>query len=401
MLSALKNSVDGGDNKRYYGKMIFEADKFFDGEQWWAVGTVEDSTTEPDQDADREPEVSTFSADYRDIWGLLSGIKVRRISPSNMLAYREIKEGRTHWNTPESWFLRYKMGVRNYEQSRAMIAGSAFDALVKGAIGRIYLGIDIGDELLEKQCDHSIDWARETGMTLLRFYVRCGAMARLRKWIDGADEIVIDGQYSGEVTLPDGSKVELGGLPDLDLRFGNVWHTHDWKVSGYMSSASPKPGYSWSSKTDDSYKSGLVRTFDVPVSDAKLNGSAPQEMTVGTLSAPQEMTIGTLSDPDHSSGMIKFPNNGLSADWDLQTTVYSHLNGSGYVGQPRTIHQIVKSKSGVLQCCEYGAVGKPGDDAWILNLAREIRNHLDSPDTPEEARWRSLYSDRTAQAVFS
>lgn len=167
------------------------------------------------------------------------------------------------------YYLKYLSEHRppRIPQSEAMAVGSAFDAYIKAYIHAKLYGkghpdsskFDF-DTLFSRQVEeHNRDFALNAGAHCFRVYKSTGALADLLKLLDVSPvppqmEFTAVGReeehgISNTVVADDASIHEHSGLvllgkPDLIYATLNERKVvHDWKVNGYMSSASPAPGY--------------------------------------------------------------------------------------------------------------------------------------------------------------
>jgi hypothetical protein len=167
---------------------------------------------------------------------------------------------RTWIEDPEKYYCTY-MAVNRMPrtpQTGPMAIGSAFDAFVKshlhqGLYGHYGADIDhpcgergpayLPDLIFRDQVapeHHS--WAWEAGREVFDGYVKSGALTELLREMEGSNDV------SFELTLTDAVSCSIGsvtflGKPDVFFRTasGRVV-VLDWKVNGYFSKASPKPG---------------------------------------------------------------------------------------------------------------------------------------------------------------
>jgi hypothetical protein len=189
------------------------------------------------------------------------GLSLKYLSPSSIGLFEQ---------DVENFYIRYASEREREPQTNAMAVGSAFDALVKGALGG--LGKEEVVELYKSQVEEQ--WqtsATVWGKECFEMYVACGAYADLEKDIElfGSgvnsvpeyDKIIEDTVQSGQAGAPasgialnieaditgdvefEGMVVPFRGKPDIVFSGPRGHGILDWKVNGYFSSASPKPGY--------------------------------------------------------------------------------------------------------------------------------------------------------------
>lgn len=314
-------------------------------------------------------------------------VNVFPISPSNVLCHLG-----SYFTGPDEWFLRYKLKKPRDPQSQAMMAGSAFDSYVKGALSRIYFGNDTTEELLAESCE-DIDFGRRVGLELLRAYSTGGAFGRLRKLLDQADQIILDGKLEG--VSPSGVAVmgyqdcawySQRSAEEIDrlcqaLGCSSVasqhLHVFDWKVTGYMSKASPKPFYCWSSKTGLPYKKGSE--WNDKHRDWNLQTT---------------MYAWMLSDSRRESEEKQCSGNCQCKD-GVQTHGECSGNCSVVPASPeqytKMIHQISKSGKGDLITTEYVTESDAQHDEWVDAMVTDVRDRMIAPDTNHEAALRAGY----------
>jgi hypothetical protein len=128
-----------------------------------------------------------------------------------------------------------------------MAAGSAFDAYIKSHLYKTVYG-NFGpsdgyrlESLLEAQVEGPLlGWGRAAGERLFSAYVSCGALADLVRELSGA---ATPPQFEFSVKGQIGSAVVLGKPDVFFTSSSGVRVVDDFKVNGYCSRASPKPGY--------------------------------------------------------------------------------------------------------------------------------------------------------------
>lgn len=159
---------------------------------------------------------------------------------------------------PQEYFLQYLLDDRlpRTPQTQAMSIGSAFDAYVKSHLHKIVVGGNdekyIFDNIFEAQVEpHNRDWARQHGKYVFEQYKQSKCLDHLiddLKHSEGSPrfEFEINGVVNG---FREGKETEIAGVPLLgkpDCSYINREGAHiilDWKVNGYLSVASPMPGY--------------------------------------------------------------------------------------------------------------------------------------------------------------
>jgi hypothetical protein len=149
---------------------------------------------------------------------------------------------------PEAYYEKYlSTNVQPKEpQSLPMAIGSAFDCFAKSALEADLLGVDSRfTELFEASVEEqNRDAAFLRGHYCMEEYKEQGAYADMLQLMVGS---VRDPQFEFEsVGTLQGSihAIPVMGIPDarITLPSGRYFYL-DWKVNGYMSKASPKPGY--------------------------------------------------------------------------------------------------------------------------------------------------------------
>jgi hypothetical protein len=151
----------------------------------------------------------------------------------------------------EDFYLRYVTPNRpdRVPQRQIFSVGSAFDAYAKNFIHEALFGKSPEFEfttLFEKQVEpHNRDWALKAGKICFDAYRNSGALIDLLMILRDADG---DAQFEFTVSTDEAvtqmGEVRLLGKPDAYFKhkFGE-YIVLDWKVNGYMSKATPKPGY--------------------------------------------------------------------------------------------------------------------------------------------------------------
>jgi len=146
----------------------------------------------------------------------------------------------------ELFYLRYLRKTRILKdiQTKAMAAGAAFDAFVKGYLYRYFYGNgnDYFLNLFEKQVDpENRDFGIQIGKMLFDKYFEAGCVADLIFELKGAVKPHFEFELKNQV-----SGVPLMGRPDLffiNEEGGKV--VYDWKVNGVVQDSlkSPMKGY--------------------------------------------------------------------------------------------------------------------------------------------------------------
>ncbi len=171
------------------------------------------------------------------------GLSLSYLSPSSIGLFEQ---------DVETFYIRYASERKREPQTNAMAVGSAFDALVKGALGG--LGVDETLALYKGQVEEQ--WHREAavwGRECYELYGDCGAYDDLVSDMclysgvgdiaDPALDVSIETDVTKVVHDKNITGVPLRGKPDF-IFSGPLGHgILDWKVNGYFSAASPKPGY--------------------------------------------------------------------------------------------------------------------------------------------------------------
>lgn len=150
----------------------------------------------------------------------------RYLSPSALMSFEK---------DPEYFYKTRVLDHAKDEQTKPMVAGTGFDALVKE-----YIDPEVSAAQLIKDGVDSkelIDFAIQAGAESFSFYKNSGALASLMLEMQGSQPNVI-GQVEREV-----GGVLLHGRPDLVFEKGPDTIVIDWKVNGFCSAASPAPGY--------------------------------------------------------------------------------------------------------------------------------------------------------------
>lgn len=140
-------------------------------------------------------------------------MNVSYLSPTSLTLWEKNRLG---------WYARYVYGVKD-EATPAMKLGGDFDCRVKRALG--------WDGEVAASADADRVWEA---------YRACGAWDDLQREIE-----VIITTYGGNVTCEGRRSGVVAGVPVVgipDVVIGGRFLL-DWKVNGFYSSASPKPGY--------------------------------------------------------------------------------------------------------------------------------------------------------------
>lgn len=158
------------------------------------------------------------------------------------------------WETDRrEYYIKYLGNkIPSVPQTNAMAIGSAFDAYIKAALfERLGSGTCRAcapfDQLFAASVEaHNRQVAKRDGLLVFNDYVRLGALDGLIKLMEYMDvrEVVLEGDKTVEV-----QGVPLRGKLDMWVKGSRGSFILDWKVNGYYSKASPKPGYVWNSKT--------------------------------------------------------------------------------------------------------------------------------------------------------
>jgi len=158
--------------------------------------------------------------------------KLKKISPTAL---------KTFESDPDRFVMTYILGSERLPQNEPMAIGSAFDIYVKTAL------LNESQEYFEDQFQRSVeithrDWARVEGKRVFDMYAASGALDNLRSEISDSP-IRCEFDTTHIIKYPDGSEVPIGGKPDLMYVRDNLGVIVDWKVTGFMSRASPAHGY--------------------------------------------------------------------------------------------------------------------------------------------------------------
>lgn len=166
-------------------------------------------------------------------------VAYENISPTALMLYME--------NLGE-FTMKYLTQVRapKLQQTKPMAVGSAFDAIVKEYI-RVNLGLPVGGDLWAQV---EVPGMEGIGKMIFEKYKASGALADLMLEIDRAGDLRYEFDLKGNT--PKG--VPIQGKPDL--AWGN--RIIDWKVNGFLSNASPKPGYVLDRSTGKCHKDAIV-----------------------------------------------------------------------------------------------------------------------------------------------
>lgn len=224
-----------------------------------------------------------------------------RLSPTSLMLFEK---------DPREWFIKYRCRAGGIGQTPPMAIGSVFDACVKAYL-MWNLPRVVGDKkreetLTKEQVDADLENRAqiiEDGREAFRIYREIGALSRLVEELRDHD-CQFEFNCKGLVECDLGS-VELTGRPDC-VASGAIL---DWKVNGFYSKASPKPGYIRVFCNPENCSKRIMRNHGSHHKDC-----FPMEYGGWTINGASE--LGTISE-----------------DWGLQTTVYSWLRG-GVVGEP-------------------------------------------------------------------
>lgn len=186
----------------------------------------------------------------------------------------------------ETYYIRYLTEKRSPRepQTQPMSVGSAFDAYIKSHLHyAVYGNYGEGDKfrresLFESQVEpQNRDWAKPAGQYLFEEYTRLGALSdlllELRSAI-GNPRFEIEIASTVDADLP--CDVKLLGKPDLYFMNKEATNVEfDFKVNGYCSKASPKPGYVQlrGGKSEGPHKNAVV----TPYQGMKINSATTLE----------------------------------------------------------------------------------------------------------------------------
>jgi len=130
----------------------------------------------------------------------------------------------------DKWYMYYLRRMPRSPQTLPMAVGSAFDCHVKEKLVPGYL-----EEHWKGAVEVGVRGsAAAAGAECMSNYVALGGYDRLLSLLDGSDFVCED------TVLGDVEGVPVLGKPDIWWKDGVL----DWKVNGYCSAASPRPGYS-------------------------------------------------------------------------------------------------------------------------------------------------------------
>ena len=165
---------------------------------------------------------------------------VQYMSPSSLSLF---------WSDREGYYMRYLTPNRvRFPQTKAMSAGSAFDAYVKSYLYRQLFGECTPEfelnTIFEKQVEpHNRDWARSEGAGAFMAYKKSGALADLLSELMMASTTP---RFESDLTA-DLFGVPVLGKPDLYYTAKSGMPVIlDWKCTGFDSNyaKSPYKGYS-------------------------------------------------------------------------------------------------------------------------------------------------------------
>ena len=176
--------------------------------------------------------------------------KIEYLSPSSINQFRK---------NLDEFYLKYLAETRSpkFPQDKPMSVGSAFDAYVKSFLHEHVFGKDKDPKfdfttLFEKQVEpQNRDFAILAGKHAFESYKKYGALADLLVDIGKSIgkprfELEVTGIVNGyrEGMTMSKSGVTLLGKPDMFwINQEGLYATLDWKVNGWMTKASPMPGY--------------------------------------------------------------------------------------------------------------------------------------------------------------
>lgn len=147
----------------------------------------------------------------------------------------------TFYKDPKRFVDTYVLGGQRMAQTKPMAIGSAFDVYIK-----LFL-LDETEEWFQKEFNRSVEkphreWALVEGKKVFEMYQKSGALNNLMTEIAGA-EVQCEFKTKHDVIYEDGYSVPLRGIPDLMFLKGDLGLIVDWKVTGFMTKASPAHGY--------------------------------------------------------------------------------------------------------------------------------------------------------------
>jgi hypothetical protein len=261
---------------------------------------------------------------------------IKAISPTALMLWRQDRDA----------FLRkYALREQQEPQTQAMAAGSAFDSFVKGYLrSTLDVNCDIEQEthlLFATAVEaHNREWAWGVGRELFGIYQASGALATLVLQLrEAAHEPRMELRVDGTIHAGSLGIVPIRGIPDLYYYTGEYTLViRDWKVNGYMSKASPKPGY--------------INLYG----NHRHAGDNHPDAVVMMDPCGLKVNIRGLEE--------------VSPDWALQQCLYAWILGE-HVGSPfiAGIEQVSKSGRGDIIITQYSArVGKEFQESVYESL---------------------------------
>ena len=148
-----------------------------------------------------------------------------------------------YFKDPRAYYLKYMMSGERIRipQTQAMAVGSAFDAYIKNYLYKEIMGTLLDPDLFVKQVEsQNRDFARKAGMDVFSQYIATGMAADLLAEMSRSPiEPVFEGRVERVI-----EGIPIVGYPDLTYQnTDGIPVIRDWKVNGYLSSASPVKGY--------------------------------------------------------------------------------------------------------------------------------------------------------------
>lgn len=265
----------------------------------------------------------------------------------------------TYLTDKQSFYLKYLSDNRppREQQTRPMCAGSAFDSYVKGWLRHVLFGDNyesVRDGYFTDSVEeHNRDWAFPVGQRIFDNYRESGALADLILDMAKAKETP---RFEFFLSSKDQEhRIWAGGIKFLgkpDAWYVNAFGCHiilDWKVNGFCSSASPKPGYV------------MIRDGIIPPGEKASRGigKAHKDCIMMGYQGQVIDTYFKMEDKDQ--------------DWARQLSIYAWLAGEAVGAElVAAVDQLVFNDRGRMRVAEHRCMISPAFQFSTFNDAKEI-----------------------------
>lgn len=162
--------------------------------------------------------------------------RIKRVSPTALNWFEK---------DPDKFVMYYVLGMKRENQTRAMAIGSAFDARIKGELEAELLGVaNRWEQLYESQVEEPLrKFCLIRSEEILESYKKSGAYTALLRDLETRQgEPRFEFDVAGTIIVNE-LEIPIFGKPDGYIELAECLLVLDWKVNGFMSSASPARGY--------------------------------------------------------------------------------------------------------------------------------------------------------------